>query len=80
MKIYTKKGDQGDTYLLGGSVVKKNHFKLECYGTIDELNAFIGNIYDQKESASQKEILLKIQNKLFNIGSCIAFDGKKRNY
>ena len=79
MKIYTKKGDKGDTYLLGGSVVKKNHVKLECYGTIDELNAFIGNIYDQKESASQKEILLKIQNQLFNIGSCIAFDRKKKN-
>ena len=79
MKIYTKKGDQGDTYLLGGSVVKKNHIKLECYGTIDELNAFIGHIYDQLDNDSQKKILLKIQNQLFNIGSCIAFDGKEYN-
>ena len=48
MKIYTKKGDKGKTQLLGGSMVNKNHIKLECYGTIDELNAFIGNIYDHK--------------------------------
>ncbi len=77
MKIYTKKGDKGNTQLLGGKVVKKNHIKLECYGTIDELNAFIGNIYDQEISPLQKENLLKIQNQLFNLGSCIAFDGQK---
>ena len=77
MKVYTKKGDKGDTQLLGGSMVKKNHIKLECYGTIDELNAFIGNIYDQEINASSKESLLKIQNQLFNLGSRIAFDGRK---
>ena len=77
MKIYTKKGDQGNTQLLGGSEVKKNHIKLECYGTIDELNAFIGNIYDQEISTLHKKTLLKIQNQLFNLGSRIAFDGKK---
>ena len=79
MKIYTKKGDKGDTQLLGGSMVKKNNIKLECYGTIDELNAFIGNIYDHEMSTFNKETLLKIQNQLFNLGSCIAFDGKKKN-
>ena len=78
MKIYTKKGDQGNTQLLGGSVVKKNHIKLECYGTIDELNAFIGNIYDEEINTSHKKMLLKIQNQLFNLGSCIAFDKTKR--
>jgi len=78
MKIYTKKGDKGDTQLLGGSIVKKNHARLECYGTIDELNAFIGNIFDQKISKPQKETLLKIQNQLFNMGSCIAFDGSNK--
>ena len=77
MKVYTKKGDKGKTQLLGGSMVNKNHIKLECYGTIDELNAFIGNIYDQEISAFHKEILLKIQNQLFNLGSIISFDGKK---
>ena len=58
-------------------MVKKNHIKLECYGTIDELNAFIGNIYDQEISAFHKEMLFKIQNQLLNLGSCIAFDGEK---
>ena len=77
MKIYTKKGDKGNTQLLGGSIVRKNHIKLECYGTIDELNAFIGNIYDQEISTLHKEVLLKIQNQLFNLGSIISFDGKK---
>lgn len=77
MKVYTKKGDKGKTQLLGGSMVDKDHLKLECYGTIDELNAFIGNVYDQKISDTHKAILLKIQNHLFNLGSIISFDGKK---
>lgn len=77
MKIYTKKGDKGKTQLLGGSIVNKDHVKLECYGTIDELNSFIGNIYDQDLKKFHKEILLNIQNQLFNLGSVISFDGKK---
>ena len=77
MKIYTKKGDKGKTQLLGGSMVDKNHIKLECYGTIDELNAFIGNIYDQEIRIFHKDILFNIQNQLFNLGSIISFDGKK---
>ena len=77
MKIYTKKGDKGKTQLLGGSMVDKNHIKLECYGTIDELNSFIGNIYDQEIRVFHKEILFNIQNQLFNLGSIISFDGKK---
>ena len=77
MKIYTKKGDSGSTQLLGGTIVKKNHIRLECYGTIDELNAFVGNIYDDIEKKSHKKFLYKIQNQLFNLGSCIAYDGKK---
>ena len=77
MKIYTKKGDKGKTQLLGGSMVDKNHIKLECYGTIDELNSFIGNIYDQEINTAHKEILFKIQNQLFNLGSIISFDGGK---
>ena len=77
MKIYTKKGDSGSTQLLGGRIVKKNHIRLECYGTIDELNAFVGNIYDNIEKKSHKKFLFKIQNQLFNLGSCIAYDGEK---
>ena len=79
MKIYTKKGDKGYTQLLGGTRVIKNNKKLECYGTIDELNAFIGNLYDEDINKKQKDILLIIQNLLFNIGSFIAFDKKKNN-
>ena len=79
MKIYTKKGDKGKTQLLGGSMVNKNHIKLECYGTIDELNAFIGNIYDQDIKTFHKDILFNIQNQLFNLGSIISFDGKKES-
>ena len=77
MKVYTKKGDKGKTQLLGGSIVDKDHVKLECYGTIDELNSFIGNIYDQDLKEFHKAILLNIQNQLFNLGSVISFDGKK---
>ena len=57
MKVYTKKGDKGKTQLLGGSIVNKDHVKLECYVTIDELNSFIGNIYDQDLKKFHKEIL-----------------------
>ena len=77
MKIYTKKGDKGYTQLLGGTTVTKNNKKIECYGTIDELNAFIGNLYDQEINKEQKNTLLTIQNLLFNIGSCISNDNKK---
>jgi cob(I)alamin adenosyltransferase len=77
MKIYTKKGDKGETSLLGGSKVKKDNIRLEAYGTVDELNAFIGHIHDQEISENHKTILLKIQNQLFNLGSILSFDGKK---
>ena len=77
MKIYTKKGDAGTTSLLGGEKVNKNNIRLECYGTIDELNAFIGNISDQKINAHHKSSLVSIQNQLFNIGSNILFKNFK---
>ena len=77
MKIYTKKGDKGETSLLGGSKVNKDNIRLEAYGTVDELNAFIGYIHDQEISENHKAILLKIQNQLFNLGSVLSFDGKK---
>ena len=77
MKIYTKKGDKGETSLLGGSKVNKDNIRLEAYGTVDELNAFIGHIHDQEISENHKAILLKIQNQLFNLGSILSFDGKK---
>ena len=76
MKIYTKTGDKGKTQLLGGSKVKKNHSRLEAYGTIDELNAYMGNIFDQKIDQISNIALLKIQNSLFDLGSNIAYDHK----
>jgi cob(I)alamin adenosyltransferase len=77
MKIYTKKGDKGESSLLGGTKVRKDNIRLEAYGTIDELNAYIGHIHDQKISENHKDILLKIQNQLFNLGCLLAFDGRK---
>ena len=77
MKIYTKKGDKGDTNLLGGTKVCKDNIRLEAYGTIDELNAFIGCLHDQNITENHKAFLLTIQNELFNIGSILSFDGKK---
>ncbi len=78
MKIYTKKGDKGETQLLGGTQVQKKHIKLEAYGTIDELNAYIGNLYDQEIAQNHKLILFNIQNHLFKLGCNIASDGSKQ--
>ena len=79
MKVYTKNGDKGNTQLLGGTNVSKDNNRLECYGTIDELNAHIGHIYDQGIDSVSKKIMLKIQNTLFDLGSNIAFDQKAEN-
>lgn len=74
IKIYTKTGDDGTTGLIGGSRVKKYDSRLEAYGTIDELNAVIGVLRSAKLPGDIFEILGKIQNKLFNIGSVLASD------
>ena len=76
MKIYTKTGDDGTTGLIGGSRVKKYDLRLEAYGTVDELNAAIGVVCSSKLPKNVEEILNKIQNKLFNIGSLLASDDK----
>jgi len=75
-KIYTKTGDDGTTGLIGGSRVKKYDSRLEAYGTIDELNTVIGVLRSSELSESVVEILNKIQNRLFNIGSLLASDEK----
>lgn len=72
LKIYTKTGDKGETSLIGGKRVPKYHIRTEAYGTLDELNSYIGLIRDQQINNHYKEILLGIQNKLFNIGSLLA--------
>lgn len=73
-KIYTKGGDKGETSLLGGTRVPKYHEKIEAYGTLDELNSFVGLIRDQQIDDHYKEILLIIQNKLFIAESHLAAD------
>jgi cob(I)alamin adenosyltransferase len=78
MKIYTKTGDKGNTSLLSGARVPKNHLRIEAYGNIDELNSYIGLLRDHKENKSREELLLEIQDRLFTIGSILAADGSKK--
>ncbi len=73
-KIYTKGGDKGETSLLGGTRVPKYHERIEAYGTVDELNSFIGLIRDQDIPEHFRETLLDIQNKLFTAESHLAAD------
>lgn len=79
-KIYTKTGDDGSTGLVGGSRVKKYDVRLEAYGTVDELNASIGVIRSYKLPEDLSEILVEVQNKLFNIGSRLASDKKGEEF
>lgn len=76
-KIYTKTGDKGTTSLIGGTKVSKNDIRIETYGTIDELNSWIGNINDQLQDEEFKAELKEIQDRLFTIGSALATDGEK---
>jgi cob(I)alamin adenosyltransferase len=77
MKIYTKTGDKGLTSLIGGTRVAKHHMRIESYGTVDELNSYIGLIGDQDITAHDKAILKQIQDRLFTIGSSLAADPEK---
>lgn len=77
MKIYTKTGDQGTTALFGGTRVPKNHVRIEAYGTVDELNSYIGLIRDQEIPALEKQTLLAIQHHLFTVGAILATDPEK---
>lgn len=77
MKIYTKTGDKGQTSLIGGTRVPKYNLRIECYGTVDELNSYIGLIRDQDIAAKHKEILKEIQDRLFTIGAGLATDPEK---
>ena len=77
MKIYTKTGDKGYTSLIGGTRVPKHHLRIESYGTVDELNSYIGLIRDQDISVYDKDLLKQIQDRLFTIGSSLAADPEK---
>ena len=77
MKIYTKTGDKGETSLIGGTRVKKHHVRIESYGTVDELNSYIGLVRDQEVNAGRKDLLKEIQDRLFTIGSSLASDPER---
>jgi cob(I)alamin adenosyltransferase len=76
-KIYTRTGDKGKTGLIGGTKVPKSHIRIDAYGTVDELNSFIGLIADQSEDPTSKMLLKEIQDRLFTIGSSLACDPEK---
>lgn len=76
MKIYTKAGDRGSSSLLGGNIVPKDHPRLEAFGTLDELNSWIGLIRDQLRDEGMREVLLKIQDRIM-VGSTILASEKK---
>ena len=79
MKIYTKTGDKATTALFTGKRVSKHHIRIESYGTIDELNSFLGLIRDQKIDVNSRKVLTVIQNKLFTVGAILATEPKKDN-
>jgi len=73
-KIYTKTGDKGSTSLIGGKRVPKYHDRIEAYGTVDELSAWIGLVRDQQIDEHSQKVLLEIQDRLFTIESLLASD------
>jgi cob(I)alamin adenosyltransferase len=76
-KIYTKTGDLGKTSLIGGTKVPKSHLRIESYGTVDELNSYIGLVGDYISDEHSKLVLKEIQDRLFTIGSSLACDPDK---
>lgn len=79
MKIYTKTGDKGETSLLGGTRTSKADDQIEAYGTVDELNAYIGLVRDCIDDDSVIKECILIQDRLFTIGAHLANDQKKPN-
>ena len=77
MKVYTKTGDNGTTALFGGTRVPKHHIRIDSYGTVDELNSYIGLIRDQEIDQHSKETLIHIQDNLFTLGAILATDPEK---
>lgn len=78
MKIYTKTGDEGTTSLFGGKRVSKADLRIDAYGTIDELNSWMGVLRDQKINEFRSEPLAEIQDRLFTIGSILATEPENK--
>jgi cob(I)alamin adenosyltransferase len=76
-KVYTKTGDKGQTSLIGGARIPKFDIRIEAYGTVDELNSYVGLIRDQAIDEHAREILIEVQDRLFTIGSLLAADPVK---
>lgn len=76
-KIYTKTGDKGNTSLIGGVRVPKNHIRIESYGTVDELNSYLGMVNDMCGDAQVGEWLREIQDRLFTLGAVLATNPDK---
>ena len=74
MKIYTKTGDIGETSLFGGRRVLKSELRIETYGTVDELNSWIGLLRDVQTDDATKDLLKEIQDRLFTLGATLAAD------
>ena len=79
MKIYTKNGDRGKTSLIGGKKVSKHDLQVEAYGSIDELNSFMGLLKDYSKNDEINQVLFKVQLKLFTIGSILAQENTSSN-
>lgn len=79
MKIYTKTGDKGQTSLLGGARVPKSDLRIEAYGTVDELNSWIGLLRDQEVDETSRTTLIEVQDRLFTMGSLLATQPGKDN-
>lgn len=77
LKIYTKTGDKGKTSLIGGTKVLKSDLRIEAYGTVDELNSFVGLCLDHLKPATIQNVLPEIQDRLFTIGSSLACDPER---
>ena len=78
MKIYTKTGDDGETGLFGGPRVRKDHFRIEAYGTVDELNAVLGVVRTQSPPPELDALLVTFQNQLFDLGAELATPEPKK--
>lgn len=77
MKVYTKKGDLGETGLIGGTRVTKSNLRIDAYGTVDELNSYMGLLRDLATNEAFKSEIIFIQDRLFTLGSWLASDPEK---
>ncbi|MCS7018121.1 MAG: cob(I)yrinic acid a,c-diamide adenosyltransferase [Cytophagales bacterium] len=78
MKIYTKTGDRGQTSLIGGTRISKADLRIDAYGTVDELNSYIGLVRDLNTDESRRNLLKEIQDRLFTIGSNLAAEPEQQ--